>query len=240
MIVMLYHSIQNIDYENKFILSPSRFENHIKYFLKKNYKIVDIRRIYKLNPKGKYVILTFDDGFRDNYDVVFPIIKKYRVPIAVFPIINSIGKTLQLGGRRYFALSVDQIKEMYKSKLVYFGSHTYSHKPFVKNQNPGRIKKEIEKSKQAIKKLLGYDSRIFVYPKGKYDKKYRKIILKNFDFAFRRNGHAKQIKDALQIPRVEILSTHNKIDEYFRLTGMIYLINNWKEILYRTAKRMIR
>ncbi len=78
--IINYHEIEG---ENKL----NGFENIIKY-LKINYKIISVDEIYNniVNDKleKKSFGITFDDGHKSFYNNIFPIIKKYKVPITLF------------------------------------------------------------------------------------------------------------------------------------------------------------
>ncbi|MGF7119278.1 polysaccharide deacetylase family protein [Methanobacterium oryzae] len=68
-------------------LSEKIFEYHINY-LSKNFKIVTLSNLSEMIRNGnvpeKAVVITFDDGYKDNYEVAFPILKKYNAPATVF------------------------------------------------------------------------------------------------------------------------------------------------------------
>lgn len=67
--------------------STHQFEKQIEY-LARNYKIISmdeiIDRVIKREPLRRYVAITFDDGFKDNYKNAYPILKKYYVPATIF------------------------------------------------------------------------------------------------------------------------------------------------------------
>jgi len=73
---------------------PEIFEKQI-IFLKKHFEIVDLGFLNKVKAgpgNGKdLVVLTFDDGYRDNYEHAFPVLRKYRVPATVFLATGYIG-----------------------------------------------------------------------------------------------------------------------------------------------------
>jgi len=66
----------------------SQFESHIKA-VKNNYRVVTVEQAVKEIKYGgglkeNSVAITFDDGYRSNYDVVFPLLKKYDIPVTVY------------------------------------------------------------------------------------------------------------------------------------------------------------
>lgn len=93
--ILAYHSINNITLKplemEQNILS---FEQQIRY-LKDNYKILSLSEFLEFrNNGGKYprnsILITLDDGYRDNYTNMYPVLRKYDVPAAIFLIVNPL------------------------------------------------------------------------------------------------------------------------------------------------------
>lgn len=94
--VLTYHRISDQpDFQDTLKVSLENFEKQI-IFLKKNFLILsgdDVANIIKSNlpfPKNSCLI-TFDDGWRDNYIHAFPVLKKYGVPVLIFISTDYIG-----------------------------------------------------------------------------------------------------------------------------------------------------
>ena len=72
---------------NVFSCTPEVFEQHLIFF-KKNFEIISIEQLNQLymSPQldKKYALITFDDGYQDNYERAFPLLKKYQVPATLF------------------------------------------------------------------------------------------------------------------------------------------------------------
>jgi peptidoglycan/xylan/chitin deacetylase (PgdA/CDA1 family) len=89
LIVITYHRITEDDtLFDPLIVSPKIFERQID-FLKKEYQIISGNEFKTIINSGKKIsgnkcLITFDDGWRDNYDNAFPILRKYAVPAIVF------------------------------------------------------------------------------------------------------------------------------------------------------------
>lgn len=69
-------------------LSPQTFERQIEYFCRK-YEILDLGELVQFIQQGKSlpqkaVVITFDDGYKDNYLYAYPILKKYHIPATIF------------------------------------------------------------------------------------------------------------------------------------------------------------
>lgn len=114
----------------------------------------------KLTPPKKTVILSFDDGYRDFYTDVFPILKRYQVKAVAYIVSGFLDKPNYM--------FTWQIKEISKSGLVEIGAHTIHHVP-LKGILPELAKSEITGSKEALEKLLNIPIFSFAYPDGKFD-----------------------------------------------------------------------
>lgn len=89
-LVVNYHGVienRNLKYNGRHF-SKSVFEKHLLYY-KKNFHVVtlaDIFSMYRENivPSKKTIAITFDDGFENNFNVAFPLLKKYNLPATFF------------------------------------------------------------------------------------------------------------------------------------------------------------
>ena len=73
-------------------VTPEYLENTIKFLRKNNYEIISLSRVAKIlndnYKKKKFAVLTFDDGYIDNYVHAYPIFKKHRVPFSIYVTTN--------------------------------------------------------------------------------------------------------------------------------------------------------
>ena len=87
---LLYHRV--IPYEKdayQIKVKPETFDNHIK-FLSENYPIIKFDDDWSdINEDS--IVVTFDDGYMDNYLYAYPILKKYQVPATIFVTSGNIG-----------------------------------------------------------------------------------------------------------------------------------------------------
>lgn len=73
---------------NDIEISVKYFEELIQFFKQNNYDFISLDEMYEIinNKKqvNKFVVFTFDDGYIDNYEIVYPILKKHNIPFAIY------------------------------------------------------------------------------------------------------------------------------------------------------------
>ena len=121
---LMYHSVDSE--KGKGGIFVDEFQEHIKWIKdKKTFKMEELKNLNYTLPKNS-ILITFDDGYKNNYTLAFPILKKYNMKATIFLNTKFIGKD-------EFYLNWDEIKEMYESGLVDFQLHTHSHQLTIKD-----------------------------------------------------------------------------------------------------------
>lgn len=165
-VVLMYHSISG--HSDEFTVSPAVFEQQMSYLSENGIPVIAlselVRRLRSRETLGGAVVITFDDGYRDNYTNAFPILKKYGFPATIFVVTDSIGTT----DDTFEYLSVSEIKEMAASGLIDIEPHTKTH-PHLSREPVERQRDEVIGSKQAIEAITGESATLFAYPYGDGD-----------------------------------------------------------------------
>lgn len=165
--VLNYHQINNTAH-NPLTLSDTEFEAQIKYLAKEGYTPITPDQLSEYLESGKElpskpILITFDDGYKDNYQIAYPILQKYNFTATIF-VISDFVNTYD----RY--LTWDQIKEMSNSGFS-FQSHTLSHVTLTDISDDNELRKQLTKSKEALEWRLGKKVEYLAYPCGKYDQR---------------------------------------------------------------------
>jgi len=151
---LYYHRVS--PHKERLSVAPEIFESQLKALSGKGYKSISLQELSDfLSGKNllakKPLIFSFDDGFLDFYHHAFPLLKKYGMTAVVFLVpkwmnendslevstqlaremekssVDQAVKMAMAGDRKLF-LTWGMAKEMAKSGLVEFGSHTMSHR----------------------------------------------------------------------------------------------------------------
>lgn len=164
--------------------------------------------ISKGRTKRPFVCLTFDDGYQDNYDIAYPILKQTNVPFAIYVTTGFIDNRLPMWWYpgEQLGINTESLKALDADPLCTIAAHTVSH-PKLDTLSPEEQTKEIVQSRQELVSLLGHPIRHFSYPHGAYNTDTLKIVNDNhFASALRAWGGTIRKGDAslLELPRIEL------------------------------------
>lgn len=170
------------------------------------------------------VLLTFDDGFANNHDVVLPILRKWGAPAVFFastahlnggawlPFVRSAAGTVwsdpdavpeTIARDLFDGMSLDQLKKCGDSELVTIGAHGVSH-PKLTDLGEAELAREIGGSRAALQEVIGTAIDLFAYPFGDTDDRVaRAVEAAGFRAAFV-EGPVTIASTHLAIPRVGI------------------------------------
>ena len=214
--VLAYHKIDLPTADVKIrgaYTAPARFDKQLSYLKRRGFDFYSASGLiaYFLengHTPANAICLTFDDGWKDNYNNAFPILKKYGVPATVFLVPSCIGRitdqvTAEGEGEREH-LSASDIREMSDSG-VEFGSHSMNHKLFDHITND-EIDSEVVESKAYIENLTQRECSVFAYPAGFFND-HAKSAIKDAGYiaAFSTVYGTEDRVDLFELNRTEIL-----------------------------------
>jgi peptidoglycan/xylan/chitin deacetylase (PgdA/CDA1 family) len=172
----MYHSVAvNPPAKNRMLIPLDNFKQQM-YFLKiHKYNVISLQEAADMikwgrNIPPKTVVITFDDGFKDNYTLAFPILKETGLKATIFIIVDEVGR--KEGDR----LSWEEIRQMRDSGLVDFGSHALGSRALIDIKDEADLKREIFDSKKALEERLGRTVNSFAYPGGFLNPHIRQLV----------------------------------------------------------------
>lgn len=169
--ILTYHSVA---YENDLItVTPENFGRQLAYLKNNNYNVISLNELVdgiKSNENFNYktVVITFDDGRKDNYQYAYPILKKYRFPVIIFLAVNLVNN-------RPDFLSWGDVREMSKDNIS-FGAHTKNHIHLSSIESDETLWDEIAGSKEVIEKNTNVPVEYFSYPYGAFNWKVKAMV----------------------------------------------------------------
>jgi len=130
--ILLYHRFGQTVADGMTI-KTSVFEEHLKYLRDNGYTVIPLRKLvawYQKKgpaPAPKSVVIVEDDAHISVYTDMLPLAKKYRVPVTIFIYPSAVSNAK-------YAMTWEQLRELKKSGLFDFQSHTYWHPNFKKER----------------------------------------------------------------------------------------------------------
>lgn len=167
--VLMYHNINDAyDSRNTNVeMSASDFKNQMSALKENGYTTIFFDDyIEYVNGKAelpeKPILVTFDDGYLNNYTVAYPILKEMGMKATIFVVTGRMGVD---GVVTYPHFTWEQAKVMYDSGVIDIQSHTHFHSELV-NLTKNDLVLELRKSKFLIEKNLGKKVNVLAFPYG--------------------------------------------------------------------------
>ena len=158
-------------------ISGDFLEKTILEYRAKDYVFVTLDQVREQLIKGKsfrkkFICFTFDDGFADNYELAYPILKKYNCPFAIYVTTSFIDN---LASAHWYEeskkmLSKEQLSALSNDSLCTIGAHALTH-PHLTEVDAETQKREILESKVLLEEWTGKPVLHFAYPHGDYNQK---------------------------------------------------------------------
>lgn len=188
--ILMYHMIRehlpkNKSKFNRLRVKPNEFEKQLIWLKKNNFTSYTLSELIKLKEiPSKAVVITFDDGYEDNFTNAFPLLKKYNFKATIYVVIDRFDKNWAIDKDLNILcdelnnepmLSDEQIKVMIQSGLIEIGSHTLDHVNLPELSFEEKTI-EIKKSKEKLEKIFDIKCTSFAYPFGFFDSDSIKIV----------------------------------------------------------------
>ena len=216
--ILMYHSISKD--KSNLSISPKNFEKQINFLHKLGYKTINFDDIGKKIQKS--IIITFDDGYKDNLINALPILKKYNFTSTCFVVSDLIGSSniWDVNYKNYVykeLLTKNDLKE-WKNYGMSIGSHGKSHKSLIK-LNSNQMYDEIFNSKKDIENSIGSKVEAFSYPFGHINKISVEYVKEIYDFAVTtiRSRFNTSKHKLYYIPRIHMSDNLTTIKLYLKL-----------------------
>jgi peptidoglycan/xylan/chitin deacetylase (PgdA/CDA1 family) len=194
------------------------------------------------DTKGIKVLVTFDDGYRDNFTRALPIMGHYGIRGVLFVVTEFV-----FGRRRIDADDGETADEVFptdddleaarKSSCITFGNHTASHK-FVSGLDAGEFENELASSQALFQERLGEKPSLFAYPRGRrgdYTEAAAPVLEKcGFEAAFTMEpGRVTAQTPAYFVPRIGMSHVNDEIVFKVKMLGLLAPLVKLKNALGR-------
>ncbi|HCC00465.1 MAG TPA: polysaccharide deacetylase [Ruminococcaceae bacterium] len=196
--IIMYHEVKTQRFHS-LAISRSEFAQDMAWLKKENYTPISMQTLIgyvhgKNALPSKPIILTFDDGYLNNYTYAYPILKQYGYPA----VLSVIGKdtdnfsAFPSQNENYAHMTWDQLREVQQSGIFEIENHTYDlhamgkGKRFGCKKLPGEslphyqkaLTQDIQTCQEKIQNTIGTSPTTFTYPYGNVSEESVPIIQK--------------------------------------------------------------
>ncbi len=185
-LILAYHSISNRR-SDSLAVTPADFEAQLRWLNAHHYRSLTLAQLVGTTPERsrKTVVITFDDGYADNYSQAFPLLQHYGYVATVFLVTDYVDTDRifawdapkfnhQQGTDPYRVLTWKQVQAMAESGIE-FGSHTCTH-PELTKLSLKAASHEIVRSRQDLQQKLGQQVVSFCYPRGALNSEVIRLV----------------------------------------------------------------
>lgn len=242
--ILMYHRIDDTLDRDILCVTPFAFSLQMTWLKEEGFNVLDPQTALMKLKEGtlpkKSVMITFDDGYEDNYKNAFPILSEHGFPAAIFPVTAfSGGQTSHPRYKNYKGsityLTPDQIREMSRFGIS-FGSHTDTH-PLLTDLSQDEAEKELMTSKKILENWTGNPVTLFAYPNGAFSPKYFPVISKTGFHAALTTIPGVNTKETppWELRRTEISGRDSLLSFSLKLNGGIDALHK----IYQTLRRPV-
>jgi len=216
--ILVYHRICEAPSISPLAVPPAQFEQQMAFLSSEGYHSISLEELVAMHRRGlrparRCFVLTFDDGYRDNYLIAFPILRRFGFQATIFLVSDWL---LRNGhGMSAPILQLEDITEM-NGHGIAFGAHTRSHRSLTALSSR-EAEAEIRGCKEALESHLGQSIKFFSYPYGHSDAYIRSMVKAcGFEGACAVNNGS---DDPFNLRRIEIRADDSLLDFRFKVCG---------------------
>jgi peptidoglycan/xylan/chitin deacetylase (PgdA/CDA1 family) len=172
--ILLYHSVSSeVEDDNIPSITRQLFSRQMEFLSKNGYETVFMKTVIENRKQAKpipanWIILTFDDGYRDFYTNVYPVLRKFNLKATLFVAPVRIGKTQEY-------LTWEELRLISEGGSVEIGSHSLLHNALT-CLNTGQARQRIMLSKKLLEENLHKPVTVFAYPYGALSYDIREMV----------------------------------------------------------------
>lgn len=207
--VLMYHRVvehRDDAGEHNIFVYHKQLIKQFEYLKNHEYQTITFEDLQKIGNPSKKVILTFDDGYVDNYNLLFPLLKAYQFTAVIFLVTGQTRNEwgIKEGEPAVNLLSEAQIKEMH-AYGVEFGGHSRTHVDLTQLTD-GEMKTEIVGCRRDIENTLQTKAISFCYPFGGLNDSVKHVVNEaGYTYGIgTKIGPDRVFDDPYQIKRIEV------------------------------------
>ena len=178
--VLMYHGVgDDLRPGAELVVSTDMLERQLCLLLERGYTPIWFSDLKHVDKIEKPVLLTFDDGYRDNYTELFPLLLQHKTKATLFVVSGFMGNP--------HTLTEEQIREMLDAGLVSIQCHTWYHEDLDTLDYDSQVE-ELCWSKVALLELTDREPYVIAYPRGRQNDDTLTICRDDYRFGVKMGG----------------------------------------------------
>jgi peptidoglycan/xylan/chitin deacetylase (PgdA/CDA1 family) len=213
--ILLYHHLQDLPPTaspllRAWTLSPKKLDSQVEWLTEHGFHTVTMAQLvahlkHRQPLPPKPIVLTFDDGWRDHYNVAFPILKKYNSVATFFIITGEVGHSAYMNW--------EQIQAMAAAGMD-MEAHSLTH-PKLTLISTQEAFHEILQSKQDLESRMHRSVTVFAYPFGAFNDTIMDMVKRaGFDGAAAVHGMNTGYMDGLYTLYRKVVMNYEGLDNF--------------------------
>jgi peptidoglycan/xylan/chitin deacetylase (PgdA/CDA1 family) len=183
--ILMYHRVIDVvpgQPRPTWNVTPAQFEAQLTGLLKRGFDPWPLRRVLEHHEKGwtiprRVFVVTFDDGYQNNFTRALPILEKLRVPATIFLATRYLDSPhaypsddwllageAGVSPEAWRPMTTDDARQMLKSGLIEFGAHTHSHDDY--RGQPDYFRRDLQQCCAVLREKFGIERPTFAFPYG--------------------------------------------------------------------------
>ena len=171
-VVVAFHRVRQADPSDSLSVDAGTFEHHCRFY-RRHFRVVPLRELVARLERGESVdrclAITFDDGYRDNFEHARPVLEKLSLPATFFVVSGWIGTDVvprwdSVRGVRHPWMNWDEVRALHRAGFE-IGAHTHTHVDLGRVP-PAEARDEALGSRLEIERHIGARVDSFAYPYG--------------------------------------------------------------------------
>lgn len=179
LVILMYHKLTAGAAPDPLTVHTEMFARHLKFLKGENFTPVSFLQLldhlkHQTPLPPKPVIITLDDGYQNNYELAYPLLKQYGFKATIFLPVGFIGKTNvwdagkeTVAGKNVAEKIMDYplLRELAAEGLIELGLHSFAHIDY-RNLTPPEIESDLEACLETLKENNCPFVPVFAYPYG--------------------------------------------------------------------------
>lgn len=171
-VVVAFHRVQDTEPSDSLSVDAAAFERHCRFY-RRHFHVVPLQELVRRLQQGqtvdRHLAITFDDGYRDNFENARPVLEKLSLPATFFVVTGWIGSDVvprwdSVRGVRHPWMTWDQVRALHQRGFE-IGAHTMSHVD-LGAVPPAVARREVLGARMELQRRLGASVESFAYPYG--------------------------------------------------------------------------